>query len=36
LDVKEDSRTTMRLEKLEYNLPLPPDNFTLQALRRES
>jgi hypothetical protein len=35
-DIERDSRTTLRLEKLEYNLSLPADNFTLQALRRES
>lgn len=34
-DVKQDSRTTLRMEKLEYNLPLAEENFTLQALRRE-
>lgn len=35
LDVERNSRTLLRLEKLEYNVPLPPENFTLQALRRE-
>jgi outer membrane lipoprotein-sorting protein len=35
-DIGRDSRTTLRLEKLEYNVTLPADNFTLQALRRES
>jgi len=35
-DVERDSRTTLKLEKLEYNVTLPADNFTLQALRRES
>jgi len=35
-DIERDSRTTLKLEKLEYNLPLPADSFTLQALRRES
>lgn len=34
-DVKQDSRTILRMEKLEYNLPLAEENFTLQALRRE-
>lgn len=35
-DIARDSRTTLKLEKLEYNVSLPADNFTLQALRRES
>jgi outer membrane lipoprotein-sorting protein len=35
-DLKQDSRTVLKLEKLQYNLALPPDGFTLQALRRES
>jgi hypothetical protein len=35
-DIGRDSRTTLKLEKLEYNVALPADNFTLQALRRES
>jgi len=35
-DLKQNSRTILQLEKLQYNLALPPDNFTLQALRRES
>lgn len=35
-DARNGSRTIMKLEKLEYNIPLPADNFTLQALRRES
>jgi len=30
-----DSRTILRLEKLEYDVSLPADLFTLQALRRE-
>ncbi len=34
-DPKQQSTTTLRIEKLEYNLPLPDQNFTLQALRRE-
>ncbi|MBI5281538.1 MAG: outer membrane lipoprotein-sorting protein [Candidatus Solibacter usitatus] len=34
-DLERDSRTVMKLEKLQYNLPLSPENFTLQALRRE-
>ena len=35
-DLKRNSRTVMKSEKLEYNLPLKEDSFTLQALRRES
>jgi outer membrane lipoprotein-sorting protein len=35
-DLPRDSRTILRLEKLDYNLPLGEDRFTLQALRRES
>lgn len=34
-DIERDSRTTLKLEKLEYNVALPADNFTLQALRRD-
>jgi hypothetical protein len=34
-DVPRHSMTIMKVEKLQYNLPLPADNFTLQALRRE-
>lgn len=34
-DLQRDSRTTLKLEKLEYNLKLAPENFTLQSLRRE-
>ncbi len=30
------SRTILKLEKLEYNRPMKQDDFTLQALRRES
>ena len=33
-DTKRNSRTTMKLEKLEYNIPVKEDEFTLQALRR--
>jgi outer membrane lipoprotein-sorting protein len=35
-DVKRNSRTILKLEKLEYNIPMKDDDFTLQALRRES
>ena len=34
-DIERDSRTVMKLEKLQYNIPLAAENFTLQALRRE-
>ena len=34
-DLKRNSRTRLTLEKLQYNLPLESDNFTLQALRRQ-
>ena len=33
-DNKRSSRTTMKLEKLDYNLPMKDGDFTLQALRR--
>jgi outer membrane lipoprotein-sorting protein len=35
-DVGRNSRTILKLEKLEYNVTLSEDGFTLQALRRES
>ena len=34
-DLRRNSRTVLRLEKLEYNVPLKDDDFTLQALRRD-
>jgi len=34
-DLRRKSRTVLRLEKLEYNIPLKDDEFTVQALRRE-
>jgi hypothetical protein len=34
-DLRQDSRTLLKLEKLEYNLPLKDESFTLQALRVE-
>jgi outer membrane lipoprotein-sorting protein len=34
-DLERDSRTVMKLEKLQYNVALAAENFTLQALRRE-
>jgi len=35
-DLARKSRTILKYDKLEYNLPLKDDNFTLQALRRSS
>jgi hypothetical protein len=35
-DLREGSRTVLTLEKLEYNVPMKDEQFTLQALRRES
>jgi hypothetical protein len=34
-DVRRKSRTILTIEKLEYNLPMKGEEFTLQALRRE-
>ena len=34
-DLRRKSRTVMRLERLEYNIPLKEDEFTVQALRRD-
>ena len=34
-DLRRKSRTVLRLEKLEYNVPMKDDEFTVQALRRE-
>ena len=34
-DVTRKSHTTLKYEKLEYNLPMKDDDFTLQALRRD-
>ena len=34
-DVRRNSRTILRIEKLEYNAPMKDDDFTVQALRRE-
>jgi hypothetical protein len=33
-DMRRNSRTTLKYSKLEYNLPLQGEEFTLQALRR--
>ncbi len=35
LDVKRGSRTLLTLDKLEYNIPLKDEDFTLQAIRRQ-
>jgi hypothetical protein len=35
-DLRRNSRTILRLEKLAYNVPLEEEGFTLQALRRAS
>ena len=34
-DLRRKSRTILKLETLQYNLPMKDDEFTLQALRRE-
>ncbi len=34
-DVKRGSKTTLKLDKLQYNLPLKEDGFTVIALRRD-
>jgi len=36
LDVNRKSRTILKFDKLEYDLPLKPDQFTVEALRRSS
>jgi hypothetical protein len=36
LDAKTNSRTILKLEKLQYDVPLSEADFTLQALRRSS
>jgi outer membrane lipoprotein-sorting protein len=35
VDVKRGSRTRLTLDRLEYNLPLKDEDFTLQAIRRQ-
>ena len=30
------SRTILKFDKVEYNLPMKEDQFTVEALRRES
>jgi hypothetical protein len=34
VDLRRNSRTRLTLDKLEYNVPLSEDSFTLQAIRR--
>ncbi|MBZ5725824.1 MAG: outer membrane lipoprotein-sorting protein [Acidobacteriia bacterium] len=34
-DLRRNSRTILRIEKLAYNVPMKNDDFTVQALRRE-
>lgn len=34
-DLRRKSRTALRMQKLEYNVPLKDEEFTVQALRRE-
>ncbi len=34
-DVRRKSRTVLTLDKLQYNLPMQEERFTLQALRRQ-
>jgi hypothetical protein len=34
-DLRRKGRTVMRLEKLEYNVPMKDDDFTVQSLRRD-
>ena len=35
-DLKRNSHTILKIEKLQYNVPMNDDAFTLQALRRET
>ena len=35
-DLKRNSRTVLKIDKLQYNLPMKDDGFTLQSLRRAS
>jgi outer membrane lipoprotein-sorting protein len=34
-DLRRGSRTKLTLDKLEYNVPLKDEDFTLQAIRRQ-
>ena len=33
-DLRRGSRTRLKLDKLEYNVPMKDDDFTVQAIRR--
>jgi outer membrane lipoprotein-sorting protein len=35
-DLKRNSRTILKIDKLQYNIPMRDDEFTLQAMRREA
>jgi hypothetical protein len=35
IDLRRGSLTRLTLDKVEYNLPLKEDSFTLQAIRRQ-
>jgi hypothetical protein len=35
-DLKRNSRTVLKIENLQYNVPMKDDDFTVQAFRRES
>ena len=35
IDLRRGSLTRLTLDKVEYNLPLKEENFTLQAIRRQ-
>jgi outer membrane lipoprotein-sorting protein len=35
VDLRRGSRTRLTLDKLEYNVPLKDEDFTLQAIRRQ-
>ena len=34
-DLRRGSRTRLTLDKLQYNVPLKEEDFTLQAIRRQ-
>ena len=34
-DLRRGSRTRLTLDKLQYNVPMKEEDFTLQALRRQ-
>jgi hypothetical protein len=35
-DLRRNSRTIMKFEKLDYNIPMKDEDFTIQGLRREN